>query len=126
MLQFRIDHVHLRSPDPLAAARFYVDMLGAHEVGQVEIGGMLRMMVDLGGLRLFIEQVSRGTPVPPKPPFVGMEHLGLAVDDLQAVAATLRSRGISFIMEPKESRPGVWIAFIEGPDGVMIELIQRS
>jgi catechol 2,3-dioxygenase-like lactoylglutathione lyase family enzyme len=126
LTSFRIDHVHLRSPNPEAAARFYVEVLGARQVSQVEVGGALRVVVDLGGLPLFIEQVEPGTPVPPKPPFIGMEHIGLAADDLEAAAARLRSRGVSFTVEPKEVRPGVRVAFVEGPDGVTIELIQRS
>ncbi len=111
MSRFRIDHVHLRSPDPEAAARFYVEMLGARQVSQAQAGGALRVVVELGGLPLFIEQVESGTPLPPKPPFIGMEHIGLAVDDLETAAATLRSRGVSFTVEPKEVRPGVRVAF---------------
>jgi catechol 2,3-dioxygenase-like lactoylglutathione lyase family enzyme len=120
------DHLHLRSPDPEAAAAFYVDAMGAREVGRVDVRGMLRVMLDLGGLRVFVEQVPGDTPRPPQPPYVGIEHIGLAVDDLDAAVADLRARGVRFVVEPREARPGVRIAFIDGPDQVRIELIERS
>jgi len=63
---------------------------------------------------------------PPRPPFRGLEHIGLGVSDLDAAAADLRGRGVRFVSEPKESRPGVRIASIEGPDGVPVELIERT
>ena len=50
MTACRIDHLHLRSPDPEAAARFYVSALEAKETGRVEVNGALRIMLDLGGL----------------------------------------------------------------------------
>ncbi|MBW6399868.1 VOC family protein [Roseomonas sp. HJA6] len=126
MKGYGIDHVHLRSTDPNAAARFYMEALGARETGRTEIRGALRLVLDLGGLTLFIEAVPPATPHPPEPPYLGLEHLGLRVPDLDAAAADLRSRGVRFVTEPREARPGTRIAFIEGPDGVRIELIERS
>ncbi|WP_163335374.1 VOC family protein, partial [Enterobacter hormaechei] len=68
---FTFDHLHLRSPDPAATARFYVEAFGAVETGRVDVKGALRVMLDLGGITLFIEQVPGDTPVPPVPPFMG-------------------------------------------------------
>lgn len=126
MTGYSIDHLHLRSTDPLAAARFYVEVLGARETGGGEINGTLRLVLDLAGLTLFIEAVPPETRRPPEPPYLGLEHLGLRVPDLDATAANLRARGVRFVIEPREARPGTRIAFIEGPDGVRIELIERS
>jgi lactoylglutathione lyase len=52
--------------------------------------------------------------------------LGLRVDNLEAAAAELKQRGATFIMEPRTIRPGVKIAFVQGPDDVRIELLERS
>jgi len=125
MSGYGIDHVHLRSADPIAAARFYVEAFGATETGRTEIRGALRIVLELGGLTLFIEAVPPTTPHPPAPPYLGLEHLGLRVDDLDAAAAALRGRSVRFLTEPREARPGTRFAFIEGPDGVRIELIER-
>ena len=38
----------------------------------------------------------------------------------------LKRRGAQVIVEPKTIRPGVRIAFIQGPDDVRIELLERT
>ena len=57
MPTFTYDHIHLRSPDPAAAAEFYIGVLGATEVERIQNGPALRVILELAGLRLFIEQV---------------------------------------------------------------------
>lgn len=126
MTACRIDHLHLRSPDPEAAARFYVSALDAKETGRVDVGGALRVMLDLGGLMLFIEAVPPETPKPPPAPFQGIEHIGLTVPDLDAAIAALAAQGVPLTSGPREVRPGLRIAFIDGPDKVRIELLERS
>jgi len=125
-MQFSCDHLHLRSPNPEAAAAFYVNRLGAKITGRTENQGALRVILDLGGLVTYIEAVAADTVMAPPAPFVGIEHVGLRVADLAAAAAELRANGVKFLVEPREARPGVKIAFIEGPDGVRIELLERT
>jgi catechol 2,3-dioxygenase-like lactoylglutathione lyase family enzyme len=126
MSEFSCDHVHLRSADAESAARFYKDMFGATPVFQRTVDGMLRIAVDLGGLTLFIDEVPEGTAKAPRPPFIGIEHICLAVKGLDAAAAELRRKGVAFVIEPQELRPGVRYAFVEAPDGVRLELIDRA
>src|SRR5215213_6357001 len=73
MSEFRWDHLHLRSPDPEATARYYVDVFGATPVNRVDAGGALRVIVNLAGLNLFIEQVPArdARSAPPSPPWAG-------------------------------------------------------
>lgn len=126
MPEYRCDHVHLRSADASAAAAFYVGMFGATEEFRRTVDGMLRIGLNLGGLIVFIDQVPDGTPSTPPAPFIGIEHLCLAVRGLDAAAAELRSRGVVFVTEPRDARPGLRFAFVEGPDGVRIELVDRT
>lgn len=125
MTACRIDHLHLRSPDPEAAARFYVSALDARETGRQDVNGALRIMLDLGGLMLFIEAVPPETPKPPPAPFQGIEHIGLTVPDLDAAIAELAGKGVPLTSGPREVRPGLRIAFIDAPDQVRIELLER-
>jgi catechol 2,3-dioxygenase-like lactoylglutathione lyase family enzyme len=126
MVEYRCDHIHLRSPDPERTARFYLDVLGARDTGSVQVRGALRRMVELGGLTLFIEAVPANTPAPPPPPFLGLEHIGFTVDDIETAAATLAAHGVALLGSGiQQVRPGVRIAFIEGPERVRIELIER-
>ena len=124
-MQVHLDHVHLRSTDAVAAAAFYVDALGARETGREGGNAVTRMVLDLGGLTLFIEQAPELGPGA-TPPHRGLEHIGLRVDDLDAAMADLERRGVTIAMGIKEMRPGLRIAFIDGPDAVRIELLQRG
>ena len=126
MTEFKIDHVHLRSVDPEAAAKFYIDMLGAAHVSRMETPTTLRVTVNLAGLLLFIERVPAGTHGPLKPPALGVEHIGLAVADLDAAAAELMAKGVEFSLAPTSPRPGVKIAFIKAPDGAQVEVLERA
>ena len=125
-MKFRCDHIHLRSQDPIAAAGFYVDALGATETGRVGAPDVRRVLLDLGGLAVFIERATDGIGPQPQPPHLGLEHIGLAVDDIDAVMADLRGRGVPVVMEINNVRPGLRIAFIDGPDGVRIEILERT
>ena len=120
-----LDHLHLRSLDPDAAGRFYVERLGFAPADRVEMADTLRVIVALGSLRLFIERVPEGTLPAATPPHRGLEHLGLRVEDLDAAFAELKGAGVVFTMEPKQQRPGLRIAFLRGPDDVSIELLER-
>jgi catechol 2,3-dioxygenase-like lactoylglutathione lyase family enzyme len=126
MPEFRWDHLHLRSPDPEAMAQYYVKVFGATSVNAVETGGAVRVIVSLAGMNLFIEQVTPDTPAPPQPPHLGLEHIGLAITNIDAVCAELKVRGAEFAVEPHSPQPGLRIAFVRAPENVRIELLERS
>ncbi len=65
MEPYRFDHIHLRSPDPDAAARVWMAAFGAEEKGRMQMAGGLRVVLDLVGLTVFIEQVAAGSHAPP-------------------------------------------------------------
>ena len=103
-------------------------MFDATPVEYVQSNGQPRVDLDLNGLTIFIAEVpdDSATPSAPPEPYVGLDHLGLRVDDLDAATAELKRRGATFILEPKTIRPGVRIAFVQGPDEVRIELLERT
>jgi lactoylglutathione lyase len=117
------DHIHLRSPDPEATAAWLQDILGG-----VIIRGPGRIDVKLGGANVFIAPVTAGDGVntPPVTPYQGLDHFGLTVKDIDAVAAEIKAKGVEFTKEPTTIRPGVRICFIRGPEGISVELLERD
>jgi catechol 2,3-dioxygenase-like lactoylglutathione lyase family enzyme len=128
MTEFRYDHVHLRSPDPDATAAYYQKMFGAEVIRSVMSNGIERTDMRLGGVTVFIAKVPESAELAEKPEnsFVGLDHLGLRVNNIDDVCRELKAKGAEFTTEPKTIRPGVRIAFVRGPQNVLIELLDRD
>ena len=126
MAKFTYDHIHLRSPNPEATAAFYEKMFGAEVIRTMQ-QGKPRIDLKIGGADVFIAEVAAGSNVNPPPvtPYQGLDHFGLSVTGIDDVVAELKAKGAHFTMEPNTIRPGVRIAFLRGPEGVSIELLER-
>jgi lactoylglutathione lyase len=81
----------------------------------------------LTGQQIFIAKADpAATGASPQMPYMGLDHFGLTVENIDAAVAELKGKGVAFTMEPKTIRPGVRIAFLTAPQNVSIELIQRG
>ena len=127
MTKFTWDHIHLRTTDPEAMATWFEKMLGA-EVVRTVVQGAPRIDLKVGGADVFIMPVKDGDAVnaAPKIPYRGLDHFGLAVTGIDAVVAELKTKGAEFTMEPTIARPGVRVCFLRAPEGVSVELLERS
>jgi lactoylglutathione lyase len=54
------------------------------------------------------------------------DHLGFAVSDLDKTLSAMRKAGVTITDEPYKISENTTIAFIEDPDGTLIELIERK
>jgi lactoylglutathione lyase len=128
MTDFSYDHVHLRSPDPDETARYYERMFGAEVIKSIQSDGRGRVDMKLGGVMMFIAKVEPDAALSEKPAgsYVGLDHLGLRVCDIDRVCGELKAKGAEFTVEPKTIRPGVRIAFVRGPQNVLIEILDRD
>ena len=127
MTSFNFDHIHLFSRAPEATAAFYEKMFAA-QVTRSMPGGKLRIDMKLGGANIFILDVS-GDPKAvdgPAHPHQGLDHFGLEVKGIDVVVADLKAKGAVFTRGPETIRPGTRIAFLTGPEGVSIELLERT
>jgi lactoylglutathione lyase len=125
--RFTWDHIHLRTTDPEAMAAWFEKMLGA-EVIRTVVQGAPRIDLKVGGADVFIMPVKDGDRInaAPQTPYRGLDHFGLAVIGIDAVAAELKAKGAEFTMEPTNVRPGVRVCFLRAPEGVSVELLERS
>jgi catechol 2,3-dioxygenase-like lactoylglutathione lyase family enzyme len=128
MTEFAYDHVHLRSPDPEETARYYERMFGAEIIKSVQSDGRERVDMKLGGVMMFVAKVEPDQALATKPgnSYVGLDHLGLRVRNIDTVCEELKAKGAEFTVAPKTIRPGVRIAFVRGPQNVLIEILDRD
>jgi lactoylglutathione lyase len=127
MPTFTWDHIHLRTPDPEATAQWFERMLGAQVIRSTPQGTM-RIDLKLGGANIFLAPVMPGDGVnaAPTTPYQGLDHFGLAVSGIDAVAAELKAKGAVFTKGLHIPRPGIKICFLRGPQGISIELLERD
>ena len=60
----------------------------------------------------------------PQAPYFGIEHIGLTVDDVDAVVAELEAKGAELAQKPAATATGNRNAFVRAPQGVLVEIIQ--
>jgi lactoylglutathione lyase len=127
MATYTWDHIHLRTPDQEATAQWFERVFGAQVIRSTMLGKP-RIDLKLGGASIFLAEVKPGDNVNPAPltPYQGLDHFGLAVSGIDAVAADLKKKGVEFTQEPHSPRPGIKICFLRGPQGISIELLDRD
>ncbi len=123
MPTFKFHHIHLMSRDPRATAQYYQRVFGA-KVTESVVDGKTRFNLDMHGLTALLFLGEDKMPSSPPGPYLGLDHFGFQVDNLDETAAELKRRGAEFSMEPHTVRPGVKIAFVRAPENVRIELMQ--
>jgi catechol 2,3-dioxygenase-like lactoylglutathione lyase family enzyme len=128
MSEFTFHHIHLYSRDPKATAQYYHRMFGAKIVESTQSDGRPRIDLEFDGLSIFILRVppDKDMPNSPREPHVGLDHFGFLVSNLDETAARLKSLGAEFAVEPYAIRPGVRIAYVQAPENVRIELVERK
>ena len=120
MTAYRFDHIHLYTADPEATASWFATMFGA-EIRRATVDGKPRVDLKVGGADIFllhVKDVALGKN--------SLDHFGFIVDDVDAAIAELRAKGAKVTMEPNTIRPGTRISFVESPEGVRIEVLQRG
>ena len=114
-----LNHVHLKSKDPQQAAKFYVENLGATIVSEI---GNRGYRLDLHGLTV---KLTTHVEDQTRQQLYGMEHFALNTDDMDGTVAKLTANG-ACVLEQMVSGNGRRICFLEGPDGVQLEIIEMQ
>ena len=123
MPSYSSHHIHLMSHDAMQAAAFYQTMFGARVEASRGANGLPRANMTLGRQFILISTVDESVTHTASGPHsrLGLDHIGIGVDDIQAAATELKAKGAEFTMEPRGP-----IAFMRGPDNVAIELVQTQ
>jgi lactoylglutathione lyase len=115
-----LHHMHLRAPDPAATLAWYKEKFG---------GETAKLRGRLDGLRysgVWI-LVQRGEATPSEGHAI--DHIGWRTPDLAAKTTELKAQSVKFTTEPRPLRLAsgttVNFAYLEGPAGAKIELVQR-
>ena len=128
MPKYWFDHTHLVSPDPGKTAQIYQGIFGAKLVDTRQMpDGRTLFTLDFDGTRVLVtnprSKSQKGSPLGSG---YGLDHFGIQTDDIEAAAEHLRANGVEFTEGVRQMRLGVKVAFLLGPENVLIELLERS
>ncbi len=115
-----LHHVHLRAPDPAATLGWYKQKFGGD-------AGKLKDRIDglrYSGVWLLVQ---RGDAVPSEGHAI--DHIGFRTSKLAETALAMKAQDVKFLSEPRPLKLAsgaiVNFAYVEGPSGAKIELVQR-
>ena len=122
------DHVHVISKDPEASVNWFVEILGGERGECGVFKGAPQIPVQFSGATVIVRGERTGESAGDKGGLEwGTDHFAFEVSgDFDAYCEDLMEKGVKFTVEPVQFNPSTRIAFIEAPDGVSIELLQRT
>jgi lactoylglutathione lyase len=122
------DHVHLVARDAHATAKWYVDKLGGAILKSLDVKGAPQVYVSFNGFIVIVRGERPAESIRDKPGLEwGVDHFGLRVKgDFDGFCNALKKKDVAFSLEPTDFNPTTRIAFINAPDGVSIELLDRK
>lgn len=116
-MKLNFDHLHIYSETPEAAAELYCSAFGAERQGEAQTANGLRVVLNLGGLRLYIEQAPPGR--------LGLDHMAFRTENLDTALAGIAAQGGQILAPARDAGPGLRIAFAETTDQGRIEILER-
>ncbi|MDP6607231.1 MAG: VOC family protein [Dehalococcoidia bacterium] len=129
-MAFAINHIHLKSHDPGKTAEWWGQAFNFEVVRDFvrDSGDRFIACRSENGITVNISGAKDGEPLGPGDAGVheGLEHFGLDSENLEADIERLTAVGATLLEGPLEAGPGIRICFIQAPDDVRIELIERT
>jgi catechol 2,3-dioxygenase-like lactoylglutathione lyase family enzyme len=128
-MAYGFEHAHIKSRDPRKTAKWWADHFAARILPEIQAsGGALFCPVEIGGVKINITTPRQHELSSIQEAYAGshygLEHLGITTEDIDADIARLRAQGLE-VFEVNDT-PTLKFAFVETPDGVRIELMQRK
>ena len=134
----RADHVALSVEDMEATIAFYRDVIGMQKVFDRQFDVMMGKLIGTEGTKvrivhmelndskveLFDYAYPKGRePRPDRSQSdFGLTHIGFIVEDFWATYQHLLDHGVTFLAEPVEIRPGVFVGYFHGAEYEVCEI----
>ena len=128
---YSINHIHIRAQDPHSTAAWYEEFFNAKVISAREVmPGTITVSMNAGGpVRLNISSQPSGSSaetIPAELNRLGLEHFGFDTGDIEADIRKFQDSGVPIVLPITEIPGGTKLAYIEGPDKVLIELVQPA
>ena len=130
-MAYRINHIHLKAPDPRKTAEWYTRAFNFKIVGdETRVFGdrFIRCTSEDGALAVNISGARTGETLGSGDASAhhGLEHFGFDSENLEADITRLEGLGARLLEGPIQNPNGPRIAFLRAPDDVRVELVERK
>jgi lactoylglutathione lyase len=121
-----LDHVHIMCGDAEKCVGYFEGVFGGKVESRIIQRGFPMIRVNVQGVPITLMGTDpKAAKLEAGKGSRGLDHFGFKVKDLEKTAEDLKKRGALFSIGPTVSPSGVPYAFIEGPEGIRIELAER-
>ena len=126
-MSYTIEHLSIRCRDLESSIEYFRRMFDAEVILRRKPGeGRKIVFLCIGDSMLeLMEMGPASDPVEPLTHY-GFHHIGIKVEDFESAYKDLKTKGANFLGEPFEPTPGIRLAFLQEPNGTVIELAQRD
>ena len=130
-MAYRINHIHLKSPDPRKTAEWYVAAFRFKILSdETRVFGdrFVRCASEDGGMAVNISGARTGETLQPgnASAHFGLEHFGFDSVEIEADIRRLEGLGAKLLEGPIQNPNGSRIAFLRAPDDTRVELVQAA
>ena len=120
-MAFRINHLHLKTPDPKKTLIFHVEYARAKVVKEnTSPDGSKNFRLDLHGVELNVTEFLTEQKLSQ---FNGLEHVAIDTNNFDGEVGKIKAAGIK-ILEERVLPDGRRVCFFEGPEGVRLEFLE--
>src|SRR5947208_12205453 len=122
-MAFKINHLHLKTPDPKKTADWYVKYVGAKIASErTAPNGRVSFRLNLHGVELNVTEFLEEQKLEQ---FYNLEHMAINTDDFAEEVAKIKAAGIK-ILEERVLANGRKICFFERPERVKLEFLEMK
>jgi catechol 2,3-dioxygenase-like lactoylglutathione lyase family enzyme len=122
-----VDHIHYISNNLEEMVKYFKDIFGAKEISRGEARGYPMIRTDVCGVTISFLGTDPGAgQLEPGKGLRGLDHIGFKVKSLEATLAELKNKGVPVLVGPGVTPAGLKYAFVGGPEGIRIELIEKD
>ena len=127
----KADHIAMSVKDIEKTIAFYRDVIGMEKVFDREFGEKMGQIIGVPGTKVRVVHMKLfdyATPQGREPQRdhqqsdFGLTHIGFIVEDFWGTYEYLLKKGVEFLGEPVEIRPGVIVAYFRGAEYEVCEI----
>ncbi len=122
-----LDHIHFYCGDVEKSVVYFRDILGGKELSREKRPNSVLVRMDVQGTVIALMAVPpESGQFDPGKGKRGLDHIGFKVKDLPSTLEEMKKKEVRISQELTVLPSGAKMAFVESPEGIRIELLQRD